>query len=47
MVTLYTKEAQTFLAFSPDGKWLAVNQGDPNYFGAPELERLLMLPVGP
>ncbi|MES2705287.1 MAG: protein kinase [Verrucomicrobiota bacterium] len=36
-----------WVSFSPDGAWLAVNQGDSSQRANPELERVLLFPTGP
>lgn len=36
-----------WLSFSPDGTWIAINQGDPSERANPDLERVLLFPTGP
>lgn len=47
VATMPTPLGTGFLSFSPDGRWLAINQGDPSQIPNPALETLLLLPAGP
>ena len=47
VATLPQPHAANWLAFSPDGRWLAVTQGDPAERASAELERVIILPTGP
>ncbi len=46
VATLPQPHAANWLAFSPNGRWLAVTQGDPAERASPELERVMILPAG-
>jgi len=46
VATLPMNDVTSFLSFSPDGRWLAVNRGSPAGRPSPEMERLLLLPTG-
>ena len=45
VMTLPHPHVGSWLSFSPDGKWLAVNRGDPAERPSEELEHLLLLPT--
>ena len=46
VATLPQPNAANWLSFSPNGRWLAVTQGDPAERASPELERVMILPTG-
>ena len=47
VMTLPHPHVASWLSFSPDGWWLAVNRGDPAERPSGELEHLLLLPLQP